>query len=119
MIVVFVAGFCVLGLQSGLNAMSGMIYPTAYRSNGSGWAFAVGRVGSVVGPIVGGFLIGRQLPLQHLFVLAAIPAVFGTVACFALMRLYLAKFGGYGLGQQDKLDSAVSHAAASGGGPQR
>jgi AAHS family 4-hydroxybenzoate transporter-like MFS transporter len=119
MIVVFVAGFCVLGLQSGLNAMSGMIYPTAYRSNGSGWAFGIGRFGSVVGPIVGGFLVGRQLPLEQLFMFAAIPAAFGTVACFALMRLCLAKFGGYSLGQRDQLDSTLSHGAASGGNPSR
>jgi AAHS family 4-hydroxybenzoate transporter-like MFS transporter len=36
MLIVFLAGFCLLGLQLGLNATSAMLYPTSIRSNGSG-----------------------------------------------------------------------------------
>ena len=36
MLVLLLGGFCVLGLQFGLNAASAMIYPTAVRSNGCG-----------------------------------------------------------------------------------
>jgi len=97
MLVVFLAGFCVLGLQFGLNAASAMIYPTSVRSNGSGWAFGVGRVGSVVGPIVGGVLIGMKTPLQDLFLWAAVPFLVGTLACIALTRLYVSRFGGFAL----------------------
>src|SRR6266705_627269 len=86
MVIVFLAGFCVLGLQFGLNAASAMIYPTSVRSNGSGWAFGVGRVGSVLGPIIGGVLIGMKMPLQELFLWATIPFIVGTVACTALTR---------------------------------
>jgi MFS transporter, AAHS family, 4-hydroxybenzoate transporter len=97
MVVVFLAGFCVLGLQFGLNAASAMIYPTSVRSNGSGWAFGVGRVGSVVGPILGGILIGMKTPLQELFLWATVPFLIGTVACVVLTRLYVARFGGLAL----------------------
>src|SRR5436190_824029 len=97
MAIVFLAGFCVLGLQFGLNAASAMIYPTSVRSNGSGWAFGVGRVGSVVGPIVGGVLIGMKTPLQDLFLWAAVPFLVGTLACIALTRLYVSRFGGFAL----------------------
>jgi MFS transporter, AAHS family, 4-hydroxybenzoate transporter len=97
MVTVFLAGFCVLGLQFGLNASSAMIYPTSVRSNGSGWAFGVGRVGSVLGPIVGGILIGMKVPLQDLFFWATVPFLVGTVACIALTRLYVARFGGLSL----------------------
>jgi AAHS family 4-hydroxybenzoate transporter-like MFS transporter len=98
MLVVFLAGFCVLGLQFGLNAASAMIYPTSVRSNGSGWAFGVGRVGSVVGPILGGILIGMKTPLQELFLWATVPFLVGTVACVALTRFYVSRFGGLALG---------------------
>ena len=54
MLVVTVAGGLVLGGQIGLNALSGIVYPTAMRSTGSGWAFGVGRIGSISGPIIGG-----------------------------------------------------------------
>lgn len=103
MLVIFCAGFCVLGLQFGLNATSGMIYPTAFRANGSGWAFAVGRVGSVAGPKVGGMLIAMQLSLQALYLWATVPFLVGAIASIALARLYAATFAGEGLGQRTRL----------------
>ncbi len=87
MLIVFCAGFCTLGIQMGLNAISAILYPTALRSTGSGWAFGVGRVGSILGPIVGGLLISR-LPVQQLYLVAAIPFVVGAVLAFVLMRMY-------------------------------
>ena len=47
MTVVFLAGLFVLGGQAGLNAISGTVYPTFIRSSGAGWAFGVGRIGSI------------------------------------------------------------------------
>lgn len=83
----FLAGFCVLGLQFGLNAAPGMMYPTSCRANGTGCAFGVGRFGAVLGPIVGGVLIGMQLPIETMYVFAALPLAVGAVACFALDRI--------------------------------
>jgi AAHS family 4-hydroxybenzoate transporter-like MFS transporter len=101
LVVAFLVGFCLLGLQFGLNAASAMIYPTAYRSSGSGWAFGIGRFGSIVGPIFGGFLLHMQMSLQSLFVIAAIPFAVGAVACLLLARLYRQQFKGAGLGQRE------------------
>jgi AAHS family 4-hydroxybenzoate transporter-like MFS transporter len=101
MLVLLLGGFCVLGLQFGLNAASAMIYPTAVRSNGSGWAFGIGRFGSVAGPYIGGYLIAQRVPIEQLYLLAAIPFAIGAVVCFVLTRLYFARFQGYGLGQRD------------------
>jgi AAHS family 4-hydroxybenzoate transporter-like MFS transporter len=97
---VFIAGFCILGLQFGLNAASAMIYPTSVRSNGSGWAFGVGRFGSILGPIFGGKLIALKLSVPMLFLIAAVPFVVGTAACIALATLYAARFKGVGLGER-------------------
>lgn len=83
----FVAGFCVLGLQFGLNATPGLIYPTSCRANGAGWAFGVGRLGAVLGPIVGGILIGMQLPIQTFYVVATVPLLAGAIACYVLDRI--------------------------------
>jgi AAHS family 4-hydroxybenzoate transporter-like MFS transporter len=106
MLVVFLGGFCVLGLQFGLNATSAMIYPTSFRSNGSGWAFAVGRVGSIAGPVIGGILISNHHTLQQLYLWATVPFIIGTIACFILMRLYYVRFHGYGLERRDALAEA-------------
>ena len=94
MVVVFFAGFCILGNQLGLNAVSGLLYPTAIRSNGVGWANAIGRFGAIAGPMIGGWLIGRHLPLQRLFLVPVAPMAVGAVASFALMRVCFRLFGG-------------------------
>jgi AAHS family 4-hydroxybenzoate transporter-like MFS transporter len=94
MAAVFFAGFCILGNQLGLNAVSGLLYPTAIRSNGVGWANAIGRFGAISGPMIGGWLIGRHLPLQRLFLVPVAPMALGAVASFALMRVCFTLFGG-------------------------
>ena len=55
----FFAGFFVLGIQSSINAIGALIYPTSLRANGSGWELGLGRIGSIVGPLVGALLIGH------------------------------------------------------------
>jgi MFS transporter, AAHS family, 4-hydroxybenzoate transporter len=91
---VTLAGFCTLGAQFGNNAASGLLYPTAFRSRGVGWAFGVGRFGSVLGPLVGGALLARRLPLQQLFMIAAIPMAAGLIASAGLARLCYRRLGG-------------------------
>ena len=93
-VAVFFTGFCILGNQLGLNAVSGLLYPTAIRSNGIGWANAIGRFGAISGPMIGGWLIGRHLPLQRLFLVPVAPMAVGAVASFALMRVCFTLFGG-------------------------
>ena len=110
MVAIFLAGFTLLGLQFGLNATSAMIYPTSIRSNGSGWAFAVGRFGSVAGPIVAGVLIGMRLSIEHLFLFLLVPLFIGTVCSFVLARLYYLRFEGMGLGRRDTMDAAGQQA---------
>ena len=97
LVIVFFAGFSILGLQFGLNAISGLIYPTEIRSNGSGWAFAIGRFGSIVGPLLGGALIAMALPMRTLFYAPAASLALGAVAAIVMMRLCYARFGGHRL----------------------
>ncbi len=54
---IFVAGFCVVGGQIAANALAAAFYPTSVRATGVGWALGIGRVGSIVGPLVGGVLL--------------------------------------------------------------
>jgi MFS transporter, AAHS family, 4-hydroxybenzoate transporter len=86
MTLVFLNGICMLGGQVGLNAVSGSVYPTYIRSTGAGWAFGVGRIGSIIGPVVGGILISFNPPNLLLFTYAAIPVLFCTGATFLLGR---------------------------------
>jgi AAHS family 4-hydroxybenzoate transporter-like MFS transporter len=83
--IVFVAGWCVIGGQPGINALSATFYPTYLRSTGIGAGLGVGRLGAIVGPYIGGVLLGRQWDTQQLFWAAAIPAFISTVTMVAMM----------------------------------
>ena len=54
---IFAAGFCIVGGQIAANALAAAFYPTSVRATGVGWALGIGRVGSIVGPLVGGALL--------------------------------------------------------------
>ncbi|MFO1410775.1 MAG: MFS transporter [Steroidobacteraceae bacterium] len=87
------AGLTVLGAQFGNNAAAGLLYAPRVKSRGVGAALAVGRVGSIVGPLLGGWLLALHLPLQQLFLLAAAPMLVGTVAAALLARAYWRRAG--------------------------
>jgi AAHS family 4-hydroxybenzoate transporter-like MFS transporter len=94
---VALSGFCVLGAQFGNNASAGLLYPTSFRAKGVGWALAVGRIGSIAGPMVGGKLIGMKLPLRQLFLAPAIPMLVGGVAAAWLAWLCYRRCHGFKL----------------------
>jgi AAHS family 4-hydroxybenzoate transporter-like MFS transporter len=87
-VVVFIAGWCVVGGQPGLNALSASYYPTPLRATGVGAGLGVGRIGAIVGPYIGGVLIGRQWSSEDLFYAAAIPAVISTVVMIVMRSVY-------------------------------
>ena len=73
-IVVFIAGFTVVGGQPTLNALSAERYPTLLRTTGVGWSLGIGRIGSMIGPVIGG-LLSKSLTLSTLFLFAAVPSI--------------------------------------------
>jgi AAHS family 4-hydroxybenzoate transporter-like MFS transporter len=81
----FLSGFLVLGIQTGINVVGALIYPTSLRSNGSGWQLGIGRVGSIVGPLLGAAFVA--LPIQQLYMWAAAPFAVGAVVCFIVHKL--------------------------------
>jgi AAHS family 4-hydroxybenzoate transporter-like MFS transporter len=85
----FFAGFLVLGIQSGINVVGALIYPTSLRANGSGWQLGIGRIGSIVGPLVGALFVG--MPVQQLYMWSALPFLLGAVVCFLVHRLNTAR----------------------------
>ncbi|MEX4002094.1 3-(3-hydroxy-phenyl)propionate transporter MhpT [Paraburkholderia sp. EG285A] len=82
---VLLAGMGVVGAQSMLYALSATSYATVMRGTGVGAAVAVGRVGSIVGPLAAGQLlaggasattvIGASVPVTLVAALAALLAV--------------------------------------------
>jgi MFS transporter, AAHS family, 4-hydroxybenzoate transporter len=87
--VTFFAGFVVLGIQSGINVVGAMIYPTSLRANGSGWQLGIGRLGAIVGPLIGALFVG--LPVPQLYMWSALPFAVGAVVCFTIHVLNSAR----------------------------
>ena len=83
------AGRIGLRLQGGVNGFysrAALLYPAPIRSTGIGFAMGVGRGGSIVGPIAGGYLLGQAYPLWLVFLCFAVPlAAAGVIA--AALRL--------------------------------
>jgi AAHS family 4-hydroxybenzoate transporter-like MFS transporter len=80
------SGILVLGGNIGLNAISSMIYPTFIRSTATGAAFAVARIGAILGPAIAGYLIYLKTPLDTIFMVGALPMLAAGAACFMLDR---------------------------------
>jgi len=57
------------------------LYGLSSRSTGLGWASGIGRNGAIVGPLLGGALMGIELPLQLNFLAFAVP---GAIAALAM-----------------------------------
>ena len=77
--VVFIAGAGVMGGQVGINALAATFYPTGLRATGVGAGLGVGRLGAIVGPLVGGQLMAQQWSLRALFLAAAVPALISAL----------------------------------------
>jgi MFS transporter, AAHS family, 4-hydroxybenzoate transporter len=75
LVVTFVAGFGGVGSQMCMVAVSANFYETSLRATGLGAILGVGRIGGIVGPVLGGLLVGAG---------AGPPAVFGVAAAAAL-----------------------------------
>jgi AAHS family 4-hydroxybenzoate transporter-like MFS transporter len=81
---VFASGMSVIGGQTVSNALTADYYPTAIRATGVGWALGVGRAGSILGPILGGFLLSYGGGATRVFWAAAVPALVATLAALAV-----------------------------------
>ncbi len=86
MALALISGILVLGGGIGVNAISGMVYPTFIRSTGTGAAFAAARIGALTGPAIAGFLIHQHVSLQLIYLVAAFPMLAAGATAFMLER---------------------------------
>jgi len=80
----FFAGAGIVGGQTGTNVLAASLYPTYIRSTGVGWGLGIGRIGSIAGPIFGGFMLSMHFPLTTIFMAAAVSAFAGGAAIFLM-----------------------------------
>jgi AAHS family 4-hydroxybenzoate transporter-like MFS transporter len=109
---IFAAGFCIVGGQIAANALAAAFYPTSVRATGIGWALGIGRVGSIIGPLVGGVLLAEK-SAEVVFLTAAGAALCAALAAFSLSRL-AATGGKAAVEQTSSIDAKLKVATTAG-----
>ena len=82
LLVYFLLGFSLQGGFVGLYAVAARLYPTEFKTTGVGWAIGMGRVGGILAPLIGGFLISIGLSLSANFFIFSIPALIASVLTY-------------------------------------
>ena len=83
---VAIAGAASIGGQILLLAYMSQYYTPNIRATGLGMALGVGRLGAILGPILCGWLLSLNLPVQYNFIALAIPCM---IAVFSVTAIYL------------------------------
>ncbi|RDK00209.1 MFS transporter [Paraburkholderia lacunae] len=76
-IVLLLIGVIGAGLVNGImgqTALAVAFYPPEIRATGVGWGHAIGRVGSFVGPAIGGGLLSLGWPVRDIVLTSVVPA---------------------------------------------
>ncbi len=85
-ILVCVLGTSVVAAQAILYACAPLFYPTRMRGTGVGFAVAVGRIGSIVGPMLGGVLVGAGRSAPQVLAGLLPVALIGGLCAITLVR---------------------------------
>ncbi len=83
----FITGAGVMGGQTSMIVVAGAFYPTFIRATGVGWGLGVGRVGAIVGPLLGGLMIHAAWRPADIFMSTAVPLLITVGLLLAMGRL--------------------------------
>jgi MFS transporter, AAHS family, 4-hydroxybenzoate transporter len=82
----FAAGMLTVGAQMCAIGLAASFYDTALRATGVGWSLGSGRLGAVIGPAIGGMLIGAGLATRSLFVIAGLVSLWAAISVLSMSR---------------------------------
>lgn len=91
--VTFGAGLFGFGGQLSVTTITARLYPTELRATGTGWAFAMGRVGGVIGPVFAGALLGYGMGFATMMLILGGLMLLAGLAIFFLGRTRNARQG--------------------------
>jgi len=82
----FAIGVLLQGGYNGVWPLAASAYPAEIRATGVGWAIGLGRSGAIIGPMLGGYLIGAKVALPILFAAYCLPLLACAVSAFLVGR---------------------------------
>jgi AAHS family 4-hydroxybenzoate transporter-like MFS transporter len=110
-LLVGLVGFGVLGTQVGLSAAAGLLYPTAVRSKGAGFAHSIGRIGAISGPLLAGALIQNNSSMVVVFATPSVPFAVAAICGFILTWVWTGTARGHGFATMEQRQATESEAA--------
>ena len=84
----FASAFFINAAHMDVTILAPIVYPSSCRNQGAGTAIAVARIGAIIGPYIGGYLLATQLPMGTLLALVSIPLSIAAVLCYIAGRQY-------------------------------
>jgi MFS transporter, AAHS family, 4-hydroxybenzoate transporter len=80
------AGFFVAASNSGMMAFAATSYPVSIRATGIGWAYGMGRIGAITGPMLGGILLARHWSIGAICSFMGLAGILGAIAILLLKQ---------------------------------
>ena len=77
--ILFFTGACQHGCSGALGSYVTQSYPASFRGTGATWCYGLGRIGGTIGPMIGGFLVAKKLPVGYNMMFFAIFLIIGAI----------------------------------------
>ncbi|WP_206997111.1 MFS transporter [Trinickia mobilis] len=84
LVALFVTGVGTGGAMTGTSILSAGFYPTAARATGVAWTLGMGRVGSIVGSMIGGLMLAAHWASAVMFAVVSIPIAVAAASIYGL-----------------------------------
>ncbi len=79
------SGYAINSSLSALNCQAAIVYPSAIRVTGVAWASGFGRLGGMLGPVIGGVLLAGHPTTTSIYLTTAVPELLGALAAAAML----------------------------------
>jgi AAHS family 4-hydroxybenzoate transporter-like MFS transporter len=87
-LLLLVVGGGISGSQFVLNALSAIYYPPVIRATGIGWAASIGRIGAILSPMIGGWIIQMQVAPFAVLGLLVIPVAICAIGVLMFRSIF-------------------------------
>jgi len=75
-----IMGFFLIGAMIGLYAIAPGVYPASHRVTGIGSAIGLGRIGAIIAPFLGGWILEFGVETSQIITVFALPLIIASIA---------------------------------------